>query len=195
LTKKGAEQFVNDHRQLFAEASDAIALAQARMKETRDKKRQPLVLHVEDEVFLKVAKSTEHGYKLLQNFTKLSFIKLGPYRIRKVISPLAFELELPEWLSIHPVVSIDHIEPVRPDPYNREIPGPGPIEDGKYIIERIVAKEIRSEPGYRSRQPWYLVKYMDYPKEEWQPGRILRADVPDLVRKFEQGLLTAGSQS
>jgi hypothetical protein len=110
-----------------------------------------LVLQPGDQVYLKLAKSTDNGYKLLQNFTKLSFIKMGPYLVKKVISQLAFELDLSECLSIHPVVSIDHLEPVQTDPYNRELPGPGPIEDDKYIIEKILAKEMRSEPSQRGR--------------------------------------------
>jgi hypothetical protein len=42
------------------------------------------------------------------------------------------KLELPELLSIHPVISVEHLEPAPPDPYDRSKPEPGPIHvDGE----------------------------------------------------------------
>jgi hypothetical protein len=193
LTEKGAKHFVEEHRSLLKEAHAAIALAQARMKAIYDEKRKPVEIHVEDEVYLKLAKGVDNGYKLLDNFTKFSFNKMGPYKVAKVISPLSFELELPSWLSIHPVISIEHLEPKNADPYKRKHPEPGPIlVDGeeKYIIEEITDKEMRSVPGQRRRQAFYQVRYMGYDAKEWRMGSELRVDVPALVEKFERDLLT-----
>lgn len=165
LTKKGAKHFVEEHQSLLREAHNAIAVAQARMKAIYDKKRKPVEIHIRDKVYLKLAKEVDNGYKLLDNFTKFSFNKIGPYKVTRVITPLSFELELPSWLSIHPVISIEYLEPKGMDPYERKNPEPGPIlVDGeeRYIIEEITDKEMRSVPGQRRRQPFYQVRYMGY---------------------------------
>jgi len=43
---------------------------------------------------------------------------------------------------------------------------------------------MRSVDGRRTRQPWYLVRYLGYEEAEWQEGNLLREDVPKLVEKF-----------
>jgi hypothetical protein len=60
LTKRGAETFVQEHQAILREAHDAIALAQARMKEVYDEKRKPVQIQVGDKVYLKLAKGTDH---------------------------------------------------------------------------------------------------------------------------------------
>jgi hypothetical protein len=70
-----------------------------------------------------------------------------------VVLPLSYKLTLPDWLKIYPIISIDHLEKRDKDLYKRELPGPGPIvKDGKekYIVEKIVRKEMRTEPGRES---------------------------------------------
>lgn len=52
--------------------------------------------------------------------TKLSFKKMGPYTITECVNRLSFRLELPKWLKIHPVVSIDHLEPAPHDTESEE---------------------------------------------------------------------------
>lgn len=42
---------------------------------------------------------------------------------------------------MHPVISVEHLEPAPSDPYNRRKPDPGPIHiDGeeRYIIDKIL---------------------------------------------------------
>lgn len=156
LTKKGALDFIEAYKHLFDETYTALALAQARMKISYDEKRKLINLQPGDQVYLKLAKSTEEGYYILNNFTKLSFIKEGPFKILRKITSLSYELKLPDWLYIHPVVTIDHLKPVSKDPYKRSVPPPGPIHDEegnkRYIIEKIHSKEMRSEPSLKRRQ-------------------------------------------
>ena len=131
---------------------------------------------------------------LLDNQTKLSFKKLRLYLITRVVSPLLYEVKLPKWLKIHPIISIEHREKQKGkknDPYNRKLPGPGLIVvDGvkKYIIKHIERKEIRKDKGKRTMQPWYLCYYFSYDDPEWTDGKTLKQDVPDLLQKFEEDL-------
>jgi hypothetical protein len=43
--------------------------------------------------------------------TKLDHIKLSPYKIRKILGPLTYELELPQSIRIHLVFYISLLEP------------------------------------------------------------------------------------
>ena len=80
-----------------------------------------------DKAYLRLSKKANAGYHL-QNQTKLSFDKIGPFDILEAKGPLAFKLRLPDWLSgIHPVVSIEHLEPYQPDPYHRSLLELSPI--------------------------------------------------------------------
>jgi hypothetical protein len=89
-----------------------------------------------------------HGYHL-QNQTKLSYTKTGPYWILQV-NPLSCKIELPDWLSIHPVISVEHLEPAlapNTDQYDRSQPAPGPLTIDsveKFVIDRIVCTETRN---------------------------------------------------
>lgn len=64
------------------------------MKIRYDNGRRPPSLNTSDKVYLKLAKGIETGYKLLNNITKLSFQKLGPFPIKAVISDLAYKVAL-----------------------------------------------------------------------------------------------------
>jgi hypothetical protein len=147
---------------LRSEAADAVKLAQARMKLYYDKDHLPPKFG--DRAYLRLSKKSERGYHL-QNQTKLSFTRAGPFDIVRAHRPLAFELRQPDWLRIHPVISVEHLEPAPVDPFNRPQPEPGPIHvDGeeRYIIEDILDCETRRAPGRKGRQTWYKVKWLGY---------------------------------
>jgi len=90
------------------------------------------ILKVGDLVYLKIAKGIEKGYRLLDNLTKLSFVKMGPYPVKKVINPISFQIDLPDWFNIYDVISIDHLESTVDDPFHRAPPESGSIiQDGE----------------------------------------------------------------
>jgi len=64
-----------------------------------------VIFKVGYEVYLKLAEGTEEGDHLLDSFTNLSITKMGHYPITGVVIPLSFLLDLPERLSIYPVIS------------------------------------------------------------------------------------------
>jgi hypothetical protein len=89
----------------------------------------------------------------------------------------------------HPVISIEHLEPVVPDPFQRTaVLPPGPLradtEDGtpvdKYIIEKILSKRRHKHSVE------YQVKWFGYDEISWEPATNLIQDVPLLIHAFEQ---------
>ena len=90
---------------------DRLKTAQSRQKSYADVRRRELEFQVDDWVFLKVSPMKEvmrFGKK-----GKLSLRYIGPYKILKMISKVAYELELPAELAIvHPVFHISLLEEV-----------------------------------------------------------------------------------
>jgi len=106
---KGAEKFVTKMKEIQEEAKVALGKAQEEMKKYADKKRGEVddykvgdlvMLSTKDLKYQMVGKRTE---KLMERF-------VGPYRIKKIISSNAVELELPSIVKIHSVVNISRIQ-------------------------------------------------------------------------------------
>ena len=101
-----------------------------------------------------------YGYKIPGIYHKYSNQRVGPFKILEKVRKLAYRLQLPPNMRIHPVVSVAQIEPaVDPadDLYYRLPPPPGPVEEEDenpvnplYKIERFLDKE----PG----KDRYLIK-------------------------------------
>ena len=73
---------------------------------------------------------------------------VGPYRIKKIVSPNAVELELPSTVKIHSVVNVSKIQR-----YVGQVEGqPGPVViegEEEWKVERILNKQwIRGKDKY-----------------------------------------------
>jgi RNase H-like domain found in reverse transcriptase/Integrase zinc binding domain/Chromo (CHRromatin Organisation MOdifier) domain len=119
---------------------------------------------------------------------KLDHTKLGPYKIKKKLGPVTFELDVPEGMRIHPVFHISLLEPA---PRNAR-PGPTEIDEETqtpyYEVDKII--------GYRlvSNKPHYLIHWKGYQHSEdtWEPEEHL---TPDLVKEYHQGPAPPSCQS
>jgi len=105
---KGAEKFVIKIKEIQEEAKAALEKAQEKIKKYTDRKREEVneykvgdlvMLSTKDLKYQIVGKRTE---KLIERF-------VGPYKVKKIISANAVELELPSTIRIHPVVNISRI--------------------------------------------------------------------------------------
>ncbi|KAF2710380.1 hypothetical protein K504DRAFT_501650 [Pleomassaria siparia CBS 279.74] len=100
----------------------------------------------------------------------------GLFPIVKRISKLAYQLKLPGYIKIHPVISVIHLEPAIPDPYERPTTtAPEVIEQrsatredatvsyqaAKSIVDRILQKELRKDPTDKNKYRFYKVKFVD----------------------------------
>ena len=129
------------------EAEEAVAFANAIAKARYDSTHKPISLREGSQVYLRL----HRGYKIpgLDN-RKLSHQRVGPFTIKKAVGPLAYELDLPPTMQIHPVISIAHLEPLPSgeDPFQRPRPdNPPPVsaegdDAPEYEIERLLGKRI-----------------------------------------------------
>jgi len=106
---KGAERFVIKMKEVQEEAKVVLEKAQEEMKKYADRKRAEVdeykvedlvMLSTKDLKYQMVGRRTE---KLIERF-------VGPYKIKKIVSSNAVELELPSTIKIHLVVNVSRIQ-------------------------------------------------------------------------------------
>jgi hypothetical protein len=155
-----------------------------------DKKHKPLKLNPDDKAYISLAGSMETGYHLPTTTShKLSPQRVGPFTILRVVSRLAYELEIPRTWKIHPVISVAHLEPYKPYPFNRIEPTPVPdviTDDAGDEHEEWEAEKIVSERYNKRRKPnEWLVKWKNFGPEQntWEPIENL-SNAPELIDGF-----------
>jgi len=106
---EGAKKFVTKMKEIQEEAKAVLGKTQEKMKKYTDKKREEVndykvgdlvMLSTKDLKYQMVRRRTE---KLMERF-------VGPYRIKKIVSLNAVELELPSTVKIHSVVNVSRIQ-------------------------------------------------------------------------------------
>ena len=94
------------------------------------------------------------GYTIPGVHRKFGQQRIGKFTIKRVVGPLAYELDLPHKSNIHPVVSIAQLEPAEshPDPYYKQFPDleqPKAVEDDRNTEE---AKYFQVEQLLKRRE-------------------------------------------
>jgi hypothetical protein len=168
-------------------AKASLAEAQQRQKHYADQHRREITFKVGDKVMLSTQNlsSLDKAPKLLPRY-------IGPYSVRKIISPVAYELDLPGNMKIHPTFHVSKLKPYHSSddnlfPNREQIVRPPPdiIDDHEeFEVERILNKRIRKYG--RGQRIEYLVLWKGYPIHEatWEPERNL-TNVDELLNEYE----------
>jgi transposase InsO family protein len=158
-----ARHFANLHEFLRTE----LLHAQHRYQEGADRRRTPAPRFDEgDLVWLKA-----QNIRTERPSRKLDHRRLGPFKITKVVSPHAYELDLPASMRVHPVFSVSLLDPAADDPIpGQRNPPPPPVivdEDEEYEVEEILdSKMLR-------RRLRYKVKWTGYDHPTWEPAEFI----------------------
>lgn len=167
---------------LRQDAQLAMDFAAARAKRRYDQHHRAMEFKEGDKVYLRL----HRGYHLPGNPSrKLSQQRSGPWVIKRRIGRLAYELDFPPNFGIHPVISVAHLSPTPPgeDPFGRDAPPPGPVEESQsrssdddepgedYEVEAVVDHKKLPSGAYK-----YLIKWTRYGNEhnEWKTAYQLR---------------------
>ena len=127
-----------------------------------------------------------HNLKIDQPTSKLATKQYGPFPVAQVLSPVTYQLTLPEQWKIHSVFHVDLLTPYKEtvfhgDNYTRPPPDLVNNEE-EYRVEQIL------NPRVRGRNPCvqYLVKWVGYPDSDnqWLNTEQLTAD--DAIREFKK---------
>jgi hypothetical protein len=171
------------------QAKKNLEAAQQRQAKYADEKRRELVFKVGDQVML----STEHlKLKVPGQTAKLLAKFIGPFKITRVISDTAYQLELPHSMRIHPTFHVSKLKPYRDGsaifPWRNQPSRPSPeiLPDGEeaWEVERIIDKRQRKYG--RNTRTEYLVHWKGYPDHDrtWEPASSLK-HAAQSVREFE----------
>jgi len=117
---------------------------------------------------------------------KLAPRRQGPFRITRIISPVAFQLELPTSWRIHDVFHASLLTSFKESPAhgpNYSRPPPDLIdEDPEYEVEAIINHRFFGQ----RRRLQYLIKWKEYPHSDntWEPVENLHAEA--LVKAYHR---------
>src|SRR3954463_302505 len=105
-----AADFHRQQQNAIKQATDALALAKANQEKYANQHHRDVSFSVGDKVLL--SSSHIHLASQAQRHTrKLQACFIGPYTIITKVSPVAYKLELPTSLSIHPVFHVSLLHP------------------------------------------------------------------------------------
>jgi len=158
------------------------AQAIAAINKTANKNPVPIgQFKIGDQVWLEAS-----HLKLPYHTLKLAPRRQGPFRIDKIISPVAYQLALPLSWGIHNVFHASLLLPYKETTAhgpNFERPPPDLIKDTEeYEVEAIVNHRHYG----RQRHLQYLIKWKGYPLSDntWEPHNNVHAE--DLVKEYHR---------
>lgn len=183
---------VNDY---LTEISSAISLAKDNLKRAQDHQakyanthRRELDFQEGEEVLLSTANFIQEAMKFRPS-KKLTEKFIGPYKIIKMISPVAAKLDLPPTMKIHPVFHVSLLKKIhyRPTRFQQDDPPEPPIvihDQEEYEVEEILDKEERKRGKGISIK--YLVKWKGYPLSDatWEPLSNLE-NAKEAIKEYE----------
>jgi len=113
---------------------------------------------------------------------KLDWKRLGAIRVRKNVSPYAYELELPASPRIHRVQPVSLLDLVVDDPFESQVllPPPPVDVDGE---EEYRVSSVEDSRMYRS-QLQYLIPWTGYDSLLWEPANLVNG--LQAVEEFHQ---------
>lgn len=167
-------KFVADLQAALGKAKTLLQAAQDRQKACADKRRSPDPDFAVGQEILLSSKNIPLKHpgsnKLLPRW-------LGPFRVVKRISSVAYKLELPPTMSrLHPVFHVSLLKPYYSDgPY--QPPPPVVLQDGteEFEVETILSHRDRKLPRSKQTTREYLIKWQGYAHEHntWEPAKNL----------------------
>ena len=129
----------------------------------KDSKRKQHVYQVGDQVWL-----DGRNIKTYHPTAKLATKRHGPFPIQRVLSPIDYQLTLPEQWKIHDVFHVDLLTPYRETEFhgpNYAQPPPDLVgEEEQYEVEQVL--DERNYGHWKKKQ--YLVKWKGYPDSDNQ---------------------------
>lgn len=167
-------------------AKTSLTQAQQRQQRYANESRREVTFKVGDQVLLSTAhlRNMDRAPKLYPKF-------IGPYKIKRVVSSVAYELDLPSSMRVHPTFHVSKLKVFNKDDHRlferEQVIRPPPEiinEQEEFEVEQIIDKR---ESGSRSRRVVkYLVMWKGYPRWEatWEDEAQL-TNALDKIREYE----------
>ena len=162
-----ARQYLQDIASAHAAARDSLLVARDRMSRFADKRRRTCDdLQVGGKAWLSLEGIDLDLFKRRPS-RKLGLLKFGPFSILKKVSPVSYQLELPDYCRIHDVFHVDRLKVYSPSQdltsEARKLP---PTKDDEYVVQAIIDERVR----YKKRE--FLIHWQGYSElyqSTWEP--------------------------
>jgi hypothetical protein len=175
-----AGKWCADMQDLWSHARTCLRAAQDRQKTYADKRRGEVPV-LEPGTFV-LLKTTNLRLKSTVS-SKLTPRWVGPFKVKRAVNPVAFELELPESMArVHPVFHASSLKPYKTD---REVPlTPLPLEvegELEYEVDCVLAERKAR------RRVEYLVRWAGLGPEHdsWEPAANLK-NCPLVMKAYKE---------
>jgi hypothetical protein len=179
-------------REAIEKAKENLRGAQERQKKYADRDRRDQEYKEGDKVMLSTTNlNNDHrAPKLVAKY-------IGPFKVKRVVSCVAYELELPDVYSrVHPVFHVSKLKPYKesdlfPERKQESIDRPLPelLDTGEqaWEVDKVVGKRTRKHRGRTVTE--YCVLWKGYPEWErsWEPANNLR-HARDVVGEYESNI-------
>ena len=167
----GVSEFVRDRQAVVRHCQPAMEAARQRMKAQVDSRRRDLSFKVGDLVSLRtkhLGTTTLPTQKLLPKY-------IGPFRVQKVVNPVAYKLEIPKsWRAFN----VFHVSLLRPFKDNGEAVEPMSFtliggKDNEFEVEKVLdfrPKTLKANGAPRKvRELEFLIKWQGLPlgADDW----------------------------
>ena len=164
-------------RMWVARAVKHLMRAQQQQQEYANKHRREVTFQIGDKVWLSTYHlPTEGCSKFKERF-------IGPFQVIKVVSPVAYKLQLPPTINVHPVFHVSLLKPYieHPDMQRRTLRWEPWERDGALEYEVLDVLDVRGSG--RNRE--YLIHWKGQTREQatWEPLENL-ANCRSRIRAF-----------
>jgi len=179
----GAEKFIEKIKEIQEEAKAALGKAQEDMRKYADRKRSDVKEYKVGDLVMLSTKDLK--YQMIgRRMEKLTERFVGPYKIKKIISSNAVELELPSTVKIHPVINVSRIHRYigQVEGQRKEQPAPVIIEgEEEWEVERILNKrQVRGKDKYLVHWKGFMAE-----SDTWE-GRENLENAKEAIEEFEK---------
>lgn len=168
-------------RLLVDRAAAHLQHAKNLQKAYADDSRRPLEFATGDKVWLSTRHIAPRGNRKFQQRY------IGPFKVLERIGKVAYKLDLPASMNVHPVFHVSLLSPHKPRPPHMQAPTDWEpmdhTEDGSPIFE---VEHILDQQG-DGPNARYLIKWKGFPESEatWEPSSNL-TNCAQLLREFRK---------
>ena len=153
------------------------------MVKTVNKRRRDVQFKVGDEVVIRTSFLPQQAFAQIPPKIRRRFI--GPFRIEKIISPVAYRVALPATWRVHPTFHVEKLKLFeRSSEFQRNVDPPPPLKIEGHLEYEVEAIIRHKGAGVRKH---YLVAWKGLPLHEatWEPESNL-AHCSDLLSEYLQ---------
>jgi hypothetical protein len=178
---------LSELRTIVHEVRSCLQKAQQRQATYADQFRREKVFSVGERVLLSTANLHIKGPKVAALGSKKLLPKfIGPFKVKECVGNVAYKLDLPDTLKIHPVFHVSLLHKYHDSTRHGDPPPVVMLADGslEYEVEEIL--DVQLTAGGKPRR--YLVHWLGYDAghNTWEPASHL-ANCADVVEDFWRG--------